>query len=132
MKMKTEEFIASTQYNEWIGSTAMDCADINGIYSKFEHLIGDERILGVEFHMISDPDPRKALFIELSVLTGHVEVNEFNRRINKEFPRLKKYSIDIEIDEFARLFKRISIKCSKSNILEKRKIKIIEEKTDLE
>lgn len=132
MKMRTDEFIAKTQYNDWLGSAAMDCADINGIYSKFEHLIGDERILGVQFYMISDPDPRKPLFIELSVLTGHVEVNEFNRRISKEFPRLKKYSIDIEMDEFARLFKRISIKCSRGNILEKRKVKIIEDKTDLE
>lgn len=132
MKTKTEKFVASTQYSDWIGSAALDNADIKGIYSKFEHLINDEKILGIEFYMISDPDPKRPLFIDLSVLTGHIEKDKFNRRISKEFPRLKKYSMEIEIDEFARLFKRVSIKCSSKDILGKGKIKIIEEITDSE
>jgi len=127
MKHRTETFKASTQYNDWIGSAALDDADIKEIYSKFEEQIKDERILGIEFYMISDPDPEKDLFINLSILVGHIERNEFNVRTSKEFPRLKRYTTDIGLDEFARLFKRISIKCSNKNILGQSKIKITHE-----
>lgn len=127
MKNKTEQFKASTQYNDWTGSAALDDADIKGIYSKFENQIKDERILGVEFYMISDPDLNKELFINLSILVGHIEKNEFNIRTSKEFPRLKRYTTDIGLDEFARLFKRISIKFSDKNTLGQSKIKITDE-----
>lgn len=127
MKNKTEKFEASTQYNDWFGSVALDDADIKGIYSKFEKHIKDERILGVEFHMISDPDPNKDLFINLSILVGHIEKNEFNKRKSKEFPRLERYTTDIELDEFARLFKRVSLKFSNKNTLGQSKIKITNE-----
>lgn len=124
MNTEIKTFQASTQYNDWIGTSALDSADIKGISNKFKDLIGNEHIVGVKVYMRTDTDPKKPIVATVKVYTGQVELDEFGNTRDGAIPELKEYEKDMPIEEFARLFKRIELKFSTKNILKTGEIKV--------
>lgn len=124
MKTQTEKFEASTQYNDWLGTIALDNTDIKGIYTEFEDVINDEHIYGVDAYLLTDRSHGQNMEVSVTVYTGEIELDESGNKLSKKFPILKKYRKEMPIEEFAKLFKRIELKFSSKNILGNGKIKI--------
>lgn len=124
MKTQTEKFEANTQYNDWLGTIALDNTDIKGIYTEFEDVINDEHIYGVDAYLLTDRSHGQNMEVSVTVYTGEIELDESGNKLSKKFPILKEYRKEMPIEEFAKLFKRIELKFSSKNILGNGKIKI--------
>jgi hypothetical protein len=125
MKKETEKFKASTHYNDWLGTTALDNTDIKEIHHKFQDVIGDEHILGIKASIIENRHAESSIEINVTIYTGKIELDKNNKRLDKKFPILKEYKKDMPLEEFVILFKRIELKFSTKGILETGKIKVI-------
>lgn len=107
MKKEKKSLIASTQYNDWQGTIALDDAH-RSIQSHFNNKINNENILGVEAYIMSDLSPTE---IRLTIYTGLVKRdNQTGKRIDRKHPEVKAYKTTLKPDEFFKLFKRINIK----------------------
>lgn len=107
MKYEKKSLIASTQYNDWQGTIALDDAH-KSIQSYFNHKINDENILGIEAYIMSDLAP---IEIRLVIYTGLVQRDKkTGKRTDRKHPEVKAYKTNVTPDEFFKLFKRINIK----------------------
>ena len=107
MKYQKESLIASTQYNDWSGTIALDDAH-RSIQSYFKETINNENILGINAYIMSELSP---IEIRLVIYTGTVERDaKTGKRTDKKHPKVKAYKTNMTPEEFFKLFKRINIK----------------------
>jgi hypothetical protein len=120
--MYSEHFTASTQYDDWKGTSAADNADKTGMNQWLEqkgHKLDDEFLIGVEIIAGEShgehKDPVSVEFL-LVQLAGFENVEaKFNSTPGPV--ELKSVSVDMPIVEFLGLFKRFNIALSRSNML---------------
>ena len=114
-------FKASTQYNDMIGSSALDHAGRNNIesYLKNKKLIAQNEIcVGFIFHHHHDLAPnlspsKNATDVNLDCYIATGQWHE-----NKNISELKKVKLEIPIEDFLGLFKCLSVTFSKLGCLE--------------
>lgn len=107
MKYEKKSLIASTQYNDWQGTIALDDAH-KSIQSYFNNKINNENILGIEAYIMSDLEP---IEVRLVIYTGNVKRDTTTgKRTDKRHPKVKAYKTNLTPEEFFKLFKRINIK----------------------
>lgn len=125
MKKEKESVFASTQYNDWQGTIALDDAH-NSIQSHFRNKINNEHIIGIEAYVMSDLLP---IEIRVTIYTGLVERDsETGKRTDRKHPEVKAYKTTLTPVDFFKLFKRINIKIFEDLELRKdTKLSIIEE-----
>lgn len=105
--MQKESLHASVQYNDWLGTVALDDAHTS-IQSHFNNKINSENILGINAYIQSDLDPNE---IRLTIYTGLVNRElKTGKRTDRKHPKVKAYKTTLTTQEFFRLFKRIDIK----------------------
>lgn len=105
--MKKESLIASVQYNDWLGTIALDDAH-RSIQSHFNKKINNENILGIKAYIDSGLDANE---IRLTIYTGLVSRDkETGKRTDRRHPKVKAYKTTLTTEEFFRLFKRVDIK----------------------
>lgn len=126
LKTRTEKFEANVQYNDWIGTTALDDADMSGIRQMFKGIVNGEHLLGVDAYCTPSMDPKRPIEVYVTVYTGLVELDKFGDRASKAYPIVKEYKKEMSLEEFSRLFKRIRLTFSAKNILETGKVKVQE------
>ncbi|WP_085299237.1 hypothetical protein [Cognaticolwellia mytili] len=120
--MYPEKFTASTQYNDWKGTSAADDADeigMNEWLKKKGHKLDNEFLIGVKVFAgenhgeHKDPVSVEFLLVELA---GFDTVEEKFKSTAGPV-ELKSVRVDMPIIEFLGLFKRFSIGLSRSEML---------------
>jgi len=101
---------ASTQYNDWIGSTAFDDADIASLsdYVKKKGIIGSADII------YSFEASYNYLTKDMSVSVFYTDINfdDFKNSGSK----LSEEEFDISVTDFYELFKRVKVVVAKKGI----------------
>ncbi|ELI8045055.1 TPA: hypothetical protein PXJ37_001457 [Yersinia enterocolitica] len=125
--MAVEEFKASAQYYDWIGTTAADNADnekFNEYFVQKGLINHDEFLVGIEFnsHVVPGEEGRSLFYINALLIKGK-GADDFAEMVkqNKYVP-IRKVDIEITVTEFFGLFKRFSIAISKHGLLESKEI----------
>lgn len=97
---------ATTQYNEWLGTIALDNTNKQNLQDFFNKKINHEKIIGIEIEMNSTEGIEvKTAGLYLKIYT---EIDNKNKR-DKEQPSVKLYKTLLGIEDFFKLFKRINI-----------------------
>ena len=116
--MKTEEFIASVQYNDLKGTVAADRSDDDYLAGQLERqgLIGDnEHLIGIEMYTFdSNVDDEKPLWV--TVLIQNIDDDS-----------IRELRVDMTEKEFFKCFKRFNIKISSDGDLTGKTLNIIEQ-----
>ena len=121
--MTIETFKASTQYNDWKGSSAADSADVgrmskwleeNGYKEDDEFLLGIKMFAGENHGEHKDP-----VFVEFLFSTpGDYENVKTMIESSKGAIEVRSVKVDMSLTEFFGLFKRFDITLSKDSMLE--------------
>lgn len=121
--MTIETFSASTQYNDWKGSSAADDADKigasrwlkeNGHMSETEFLVGVTIFAGESHGEHVDP-----VYVEFLIMAqGDYENARLEIERSSEHVEVRRVRIDLKLKEFFGLFKRFAITLSRGGMLE--------------
>lgn len=116
-------FKASVQYNDLIGSAAADEADLSNVSKWLKeqgHIISDEYVLGISMQLSNshgnDNDPVSVKFI-ISGLNGYSNIPDMIEAIKHDL-KVKEVSVDMNVSDFFRLFKRFEVTLSNKGLLE--------------
>ena len=112
--MSLESLNASTQYNDWQGEIALDDMDFNGIRNYLnEKLQNKDVIIGIDTYFHGNH------------LDKNITVKTYitNEELEEKYKVIK---FDIGLEEFFRLFKRVSLTASRKNQLKGKTIEVIE------
>lgn len=120
------KFKANVEYNDYIGTIAADDRDTSSVQLFVRNKLGlnnIERIVGFEFSPFYDLISDKIILINMYVYICIEENIETLIKEKKVIP-VKKAHIEISINEFFSLFKRLDIFLSKNGQLNNLELKI--------
>ena len=124
--MNSETFKASVQYNDLLGSSAADMADVGDAIAWLKqrgHLGHGDFLLGVEAYISPSILPKDS-DISVSASFIIVQADSFELAANaakaSEPAAARKVTLDMTCKDFFSLFKRFNVTLSSSGVLEGR------------
>ena len=122
-----EFFSAGVQYDDYKGSVACDDTDLSTLKGELRKIFGLEKtakIIGIK--VVANYEGRTSDIDNLSVIILAPEDNNFDEKINNNVEiNVKKYSQEISIKDFFKLFKRFQITLSSKGEFENAKYNVI-------
>ncbi len=125
--MVPEKFVASVQYNDWVGTAAADGADANGPATWLEqngHASPGERLVGVRFfYGENHGNYDNIVYVEFLLLpVGSSESSTNASELSQSVVAVRKLIMSMQLVEFFSLFKRFEIAISLGGIFDTRDV----------
>lgn len=123
--METDKFLASVQYNDWVGTSAADSADRNKLHDWLKsngHMEENEFLIGINFFAGENHgkhnDPIYVHF--LFAVPGDHDSVKATIDSSQGPIKVRNVSVDMNLTDFFGLFKRFSVAFSAHGMLDQK------------